>query len=240
MVRGVAGGVNTVVAREFAVYCSAMDSGHFDRERERLAQHYANLENEELLKIAREPWSLSDAAWETLEDEFDRRGLEIPTPETLPQTAIPEKRELVLLRRFRDLPEALLARGKLVAAGVDAILADDNIIRMDWLWSNLVGGLKIFVSPDDFAEASQLLNEPIPEKLEVEGEAPYEQPRCPVCQSLDINFEELHQQIAYASLCIFPLPIQRKGWFCHSCGHSWEYDATTDEPSAPPSQTLPE
>jgi hypothetical protein len=214
-----------------------MNSSDFEQERTRCAQHYARLEDEELLKIAGDPWSLSEAAWEALEDELDRRGLELPTPETSPKTESPEKRELVLLRRFRDLPEAFLAKGKLVSAGIDAVLADDNTVRMDWLWSNLVGGLKILVSPEDFADASQILNEPIPGRLDLEDEA-YEQPRCPACQSLDINFEELNQSIAYASLIVnFPLPVHRKGWICHSCGHSWN-PSESPEP-APHSEPQP-
>ena len=64
-----------------------------------------------------------------------------------------------VLRRFRDLPEALLAKGKLECAGFDCFLADDNMVRMDWFISNLLGGVKLMVDGDRFTEASKLLNE---------------------------------------------------------------------------------
>lgn len=120
----------------------------------------------ELLKLAARSWELSDAAWEALEDELDRRRLELPVPEEVPQIESPEKRNLLLLRRFRDLPEALLAKGKLESAGVPCFMADDNMVRLDWFISNLLGGVKILVDAEHFAEASQLLNEPIPEELD--------------------------------------------------------------------------
>jgi len=43
---------------------------------------------------------------------------------------------MVTVRQFRDLPEALLARDSLVSAGIEAELADDNMVRMDWFISN--------------------------------------------------------------------------------------------------------
>ena len=190
----------------------------------------------ELLKLAARSWELSDEAWDALEDELDRRELDLPVPEAVPQVESLEKRNLVLLRRFRDLPEALLAKGKLDSAGVPCFTVDDNTVRMDWLWSNLLGGVKILVDAEDFTEASALLDEPIPAGLDFEGIEPYEQPRCPNCQSLDVAFEELYKPIAFPSLFLFPLPVHRKGWNCHTCGHGWTEQITPSELNGP-SQT---
>ena len=128
---------------------------------------YASMSDGELLELAARSWELSDAAWEALEDELDRRGLEPPAmEEDIPAIASLEKRNLVLLRRFRDLPEALLAKGKLESAGVPCFLSDDNMVRMDWFISNLLGGVKLLVDAEDFAEASRVLNEPAPSEFE--------------------------------------------------------------------------
>lgn len=121
----------------------------------------------ELLKLAARSWELSDEAWDALEDELDRRDLDLPVSERVPQIELLERRNLVLLRSFRDLPEALLAKGKLESAGVPCFLADDNMVRMDWFISNLLGGVKILVDPENFSEAARLLNEPIPEDLDL-------------------------------------------------------------------------
>ncbi len=121
----------------------------------------------ELLELAARSWELSDAAWDALEDELDRRGLEPPAvEEEKPEIASLEKRNLVLLRRFRDLPDALLAKGRLESSGIPCFLADDNMVRMDWFISNLLGGVKLLVDAEDFAAASRVLNEPAPSEFE--------------------------------------------------------------------------
>ncbi len=123
----------------------------------------------ELLKLAARSWELSEAAWEALEDELDRRHLDLPAPEPVPQIESPQKRNLVILRKFRDLPEALLVKGMLDSAGVPCFLADDNMVRMDWFISNVLGGVKVMVDAEDFAEASRLMSEPLPQESEFDN-----------------------------------------------------------------------
>jgi len=89
------------------------------RERRRLAANYASMTDEELQKLARNADSLTELAWDALEDEMDRRHLEYsddPAPEPRQEMEI---RELVTIRQFRDLPEALLAKGSLESAGIE-------------------------------------------------------------------------------------------------------------------------
>jgi hypothetical protein len=195
----------------------------FNYDRKDFGARYREMTDAELLKLAAQSGDLSEPAWEALEDELERRSLELPEPESLLGVETPAKRNLLILQRFRDLPEAMLAKGKLASEGVESYLADDNTVRMDWLWSNLVGGVKLLVSPDDVEAATRILTEPIPEEIDFEGTAEYQQPRCPKCQSLDINFEELYKPIAYGSLFVnLPIPLQRTGWICHTCRHTWE------------------
>ena len=56
---------------------------------------------------------------------------------------------LVILRRFRDIPDALLAWTILDSAGVESFLFDETTIRMNWLWSNFLGRIKIVVRQED-------------------------------------------------------------------------------------------
>ncbi len=122
------------------------------------------------------------------------------------------------------MPEALLAKGFLESAGVESYLIDETTIRMDWLWSNLLGGIKLCVKPDDAEEAAQLLNQEIPEKINFDGAEEFEQPRCPQCESLNISFEDLDKWIAYAGMLTvgFPIPVHCREWKCESCGHLWK------------------
>jgi hypothetical protein len=129
----------------------------------------------------------------------------------------------VTIRKFRDLPEALLAKASLESAGIEALLVDDNVIRLDWFWSNLMGGIKLQVVQKDAVAANGILDQPIPEGFDVSGVGEYQQPRCPRCRSLDVSFQELDEPVAYVSAYFgVPIPWKRRAWRCHLCKAEWE------------------
>jgi predicted RNA-binding Zn-ribbon protein involved in translation (DUF1610 family) len=132
--------------------------------------------------------------------------------------------ELVTVSTYRDLPEALIAQGKLHALGIPCFLADENIVRMDWFWSNLIGGVKLQVAPEDHDAATEALDQEIPSSFTAEevGEE-YQQPACPKCGSLDIGFETLDKGIALTALyaVALPVPIPKNAWKCEHCGARW-------------------
>ena len=133
-----------------------------------------------------------------------------------------ENRQLFLLRRFRDLPEALVFDSVLNSASIECFLVDENTIRMDWFWSNLLGGIKLCVRKADAETASSLLDQGVAEKFEVDEVGEYQQPRCPHCQSLEVSFQGLNRPVDYTrALLGGPLPLHRSLWECDSCGHQW-------------------
>ena len=86
-------------------------------------------------------------------------------------------RELVTIRKFRDLPEALLAQGRLESSGIEAFLFDDNMVRMDWLISNLLGGVKLKVEEANVEIAEEILNQEISDDFDTEPEDDSPSPR---------------------------------------------------------------
>jgi len=134
-------------------------------------------------------------------------------------------RDLVTIAQFRDLPEALLAKGKLESAGISAWLLDDNVVRMDWFWANAVGGVKLRVRVEDVESAQQLLAIGPVESLRDErtGERVM-QPRCPRCGSLDIAFGKHDSGIKLLLLWAFGLPLPSLSspyWKCAHCSSRW-------------------
>ena len=130
------------------------------RERNRLAQLYAALSDGELQRLAGETESLTDEARAVLALEMSRRNIPAETAgeaEDSPPGGRAKLRDLLTIRQFRDLPEALLAKSVLDSAGIECFLGDYNLIRMDWLWSNLLGGIKLRVRQEDALVASRLL-----------------------------------------------------------------------------------
>jgi hypothetical protein len=175
-----------------------------EQERLRVAGVYSAMSDEELGQIADSGDELSAIAQEAIQAEVARRGLKITIAPPHGEDVF-EFNETVTLRQFRDLPEALLAKGSLESAGIQAYLVDDNMIRMDWFISNLLGGIKLKVRAEDAEAASEILNQPIPAVLDVEGVGNFEQPQCPQCQSLDVTYMEY-----------------KRGWTCGACGNEWQ------------------
>jgi hypothetical protein len=194
-------------------------------ERRRLAQFYAAMTDGELEKLADDADSLTALAREALEDELDRRNLdEIPEAPSLARDQI-SARDLIAIRKFRDLPEALLAKGAIESAGIECFLADDNLVRLDWFISNFIGGVKLLVDRENADSAANVLNQPIPEGFDFQGAGDYQQPRCPKCYSLDITFEELNKPVAYTTAYFgVPIPYPRQSWKCNTCGRRWQED----------------
>ena len=198
-----------------------------EQERLRVARVYSAMSDEELGQIAESGDELSTAAHEAFRAEIAKRGLKIEIAPPRGEDVF-EFNETVTLRQFRDLPEALLAKGSLESAGIQAYLVDDNMIRMDWFISNLLGGIKLKVRAEDAEVASEILNQPIPEVLDVEGVGDFQQPKCPRCQSLDVSYEELNKPVAYlAAYAGVPVPAYKKGWTCHACRNEWEEQGGT-------------
>lgn len=202
-----------------------------EKETQRLAQLYAGMEEAELEEIAGEADSLSEFAYTALNAELLRRGM-TPLPEQKLPTKVAEYEETsakpVMIRRYRDLPEASIAKSVLDSAGIESFLVDDNLVRLDWFYSNLVGGIKLFVRAEDVEAATKLLDQAIPEKFEVGNQEEFEQPRCPKCQSFEVSFNGMDKSASYATMAFgIPIIIKRKGWNCRSCGHSWQESDTT-------------
>jgi len=192
-----------------------------EEERKRLAKHYASMTEEELEQFALDAFELTDVAREALRSEIAHRGLKLPLEEAAPAAA-PEWRKPVTLRRFRDLPDAQLAKTILDTARIPCFLADENTVRMDWFYSNAIGGIKLWVNEEDAATAAALLDAEIPKEFTVEGVGEYQQPRCPRCQSLDISFADLDKRATYSGfLASLPIPWKRSRWKCNSCGDEW-------------------
>jgi Putative prokaryotic signal transducing protein len=144
-----------------------------ETERARLARIYSGMSDEALADFAADEKSLTETARQVLQAEMSARGIDaVKKPEVVaaadevldvPFQPQNEPRQysgpLAMVKRFRDLPEALVAKSILDSAQIDSFLADENVVRIDWFYSNLVGGAKLMVRPEDLEEAAKLLDE---------------------------------------------------------------------------------
>ena len=137
------------------------------QERRRLAELYAGMEKGELEEIAGDAGSLTPVAREALRSEMLGRGMEAPPANAEAAEMSASKNDPpspVMVARYGGVPEALLAKSMLDSAGIESFLADENLVRLDWFYSNLVGGIKLMVRAEDAETARTLLEKSGPEK----------------------------------------------------------------------------
>lgn len=187
--------------------------------------------DDEMQSLGERYASLTDEAQALVRAEFKRRSLEVPEAEEEPSADALAK--VTTIRQYRDQAEAIMARSVLESAGIGCYLRDENTIRIDWLWSNFMGGIRLQVAEEDVEAAEAVLSQPVPESIAVEGGPVYEQPRCPKCGSLDASFNNFDAKVGAASMLVlgFPLPnpVSKDYWHCHNCGTNWLDEASMNE-----------
>lgn len=194
---------------------------------------YRSLTDSELLSIAEDWHSLVDAAKSALTLELARREIEFD--ESSPPTSDPPDlyRDLVTIRRYRDLSEAIVGRGVVESAGIFCFLKDENFVRLDWQMSNLIGGISLQVPREDAEVAERILQEPVPDVIQIPDQPTFQQPHCPRCDSIDILWERRGRKAALLSLYLFSLPAPRgaESWHCNNCGLRWTEEEGPSRPA---------
>jgi hypothetical protein len=144
-----------------------------------------------------------------------------------PVTVTYEPERYVVVETFTSPWEAQLARARLEAEGIETLVADEHLVRMDWFISRAIGGIKLKVRQEDAERAAEALrpSDPIPE-IDLVTEAEAHCPRCPSCNSDNLTHERW-SRLAFFGSCLlfgFPLPVPRNRWSCRRCGEVWRED----------------
>lgn len=96
-----------------------------------------------------------------------------------------EEEKFMLLRRFQYSTEAIIYQGKLESQGIEVFLRDNNIVDSNPLYSNAVGGVKLFVKTEDFDKANEIIND-----VSLYSVGDDNQPlKCPECGMEQIEME---------------------------------------------------
>ena len=196
---------------------------------EDLAAQYSQMSETELMELARSYDGLLEVAQAALRTEFARRGLEPPLVEEPEDWQL---RHLVTVRRYRDLTEAFVARSLLESARIPSWIADENLVRMNWFFSNLVGGMRLQVDERDEAAALEILKQGVPGTITYGQEEAYVQPVCPKCGSSDITLgggTERGRSLVALYVFSIPVPPRKAAWHCETCGAQWA-DTEDGEP----------
>jgi len=141
---------------------------------------------------------------------------------------------LITIATFGKPVEAHLAQAKLASEGIEAFVQDDNLIQINWLYAQAVGGVKLQVDKTDVELALKILAETtqgfyFEENTEESAEKTIQAPTpsqdlCPRCSSSQIAYEQKTRTIlsTFISLLFMIItPFYTKKLKCHVCGHQW-------------------
>lgn len=135
----------------------------------------------------------------------------------------PAPEPLAVAATFSTSQEALLARGYLEAHGIEVFLADEHTVRMDWLYSNAIGGVKLKVWFSDLPRARNLLDQPAGQG---DDAATHGWGACPGCDSSRLEIVT-DKRPAFVSWLLLGLPLfpARTRLKCADCGRESGYPA---------------
>jgi DNA-directed RNA polymerase subunit M/transcription elongation factor TFIIS len=206
----------------------------------RLAEHYRQMTDGELVALARQPSALTDVAQQALAQEVSSRKLKIPpqepeeerTPE--PQRdgsdeddPFAEQREFTEIAFVWSLQDAQKLQGVLDAAGIPFCIGPEKATRADAVRSNFSDGLGVQVMKVAAASAHMAMvnYSPEDEPPEWATESDDLAIRCPKCHSTEVVFEELDPQPEEVE----GKPSSKFKWRCDSCGNEWEDEGVETE-----------
>jgi predicted RNA-binding Zn-ribbon protein involved in translation (DUF1610 family) len=122
---------------------------------------------------------------------------------------------LKTIASYENVLLAEMARGRLESEGILAFIHDSQIVGMNWIMSNAVGGVKLAVRIEDEKHARQILSTSVGLELEDCGWG-----ACPNCGSRKLEFR-LDRRVSNLLWLFsnFPWVFPRKRYVCNSCGH---------------------
>jgi hypothetical protein len=123
---------------------------------------------------------------------------------------------MITIATFSKPEQAHLFRTRLEAAGIPAFVHDEYMVQMYWLYSNVIGGVRVQIAVDDLEAAQEFLAadspQSCPDAIDV---------MCPSCGSpLTAPDEEARRTALFCLLFLhLPLFFNRRRWRCSICNH---------------------
>ncbi len=121
--------------------------------------------------------------------------------------------------------QAHLDLAKLSDEGIDAIIRDDNIVSIDPVFAQAVGGIKLLVQDLDYDKALEILNTNDYSNLknEFREEEISGQRKCPNCGSINL-FQKgsLLVGLIFLLISFIPFTTKKSMYICLDCSHKWK------------------
>ena len=126
---------------------------------------------------------------------------------------------------FETAPPAWVHRNFLVERGLNAFVTDNNIVNVNWLFSNAIGGVKVQIPQKEVVKYREITNAH-DFQIEVNDDVNWQHHEtdlstCPKCDSIEIFEIKWPKRLIFLTLLLFgfPVPIYAKTTICDSCGY---------------------
>jgi len=124
-----------------------------------------------------------------------------------------------IVGRYQYSSEALIFKGKLESEGIEVYIRDNNIVDSNPLYSNAVGGIKLFVKSEDFDKAQLVLSDVSQYSLNENNQLI----NCPKCNAEQVemvtSIKDIRSFLAFLfSVLVVYMPFYSKHKYkCQSC-----------------------
>jgi hypothetical protein len=88
-----------------------------------------------------------------------------------------------LIGSYQYSSEAIIIKGKLESEGIDVYIRDNNIVDSNPLYSNAVGGVKLFVNKKNYFKATEVISQVSQYSLDDNSKLL----KCPNCEAEQID-----------------------------------------------------
>jgi predicted RNA-binding Zn-ribbon protein involved in translation (DUF1610 family) len=129
-----------------------------------------------------------------------------------------------LIGRYQYSSEAIIFKGKLESEGIEVFMRDNNTVDANPMYSNAIGGIKLFVKNEDFAKAKTVLSEISSYSLDEHNELI----KCPKCGAEKIemvtSIKDLKTFFAFIfSILLVLMPIYSQHRYkCDKCNFEFK------------------
>ncbi|CAH8188876.1 DUF2007 domain-containing protein [Vibrio aestuarianus] len=128
---------------------------------------------------------------------------------------------MVIVSKYSFTHEAYIAKAKLHSFGIDCHLTDEHTINSQWLYSDAIGGVKLWVFEQDFDKANTILTHDYSNDVDAvfSDNSGNDNVSCNDCNSNEIVIFTKGKSLAFAIFILigFPLFPFKHGYKCKNC-----------------------
>lgn len=132
--------------------------------------------------------------------------------------------KIVVFQTFYNPIEANIVKSRLIDAGIQCFLSDENTITINPLYTQALGGVKLHLFERDVEDAKSILKD---ENVEIDLEEIEGAEVCPNCGSTNVGYVQATKKrfgiftvIVSVLLAVYPFHA-KKTYHCFNCGHEF-------------------